>query len=226
MNFSFSHCATLILAGVLLAGAPLADASAQTATNVKCRGCVGKKDIGKKAVTGRAIKKNAVKTKALRDGAVEEGKLADSAVTAGKIAEGAVTIGKLDASAKPAGAAYTALDDGAIDLSGGEKTIASVDLDAPANGLVIVLAHAFLEFATEDLVICSIGTDEAFDFPSAVQQTGDSTVPDTRASISTSRVFPVSKGPGTYNLVCGTDDSDAVQIRNVKLTALFVSQEY
>ncbi len=206
MTKLFGHCLALAAAGFLFIAIPGGNATAQTATNLNCKGCVGKKDIGKNAVTRKAIKKNSIKTATIKSGAVTADKLSDSA--------------------KPSGGAFKALDGEAIDLTGNDKTIASVDLNAPANGLVVVLAHGFLQFAAQDLVGCSISTDEAFDVFSSVQQTGDLPIPDRYKSISTSRVFAASKGPGTYNFVCVTDGGAAVQIANVKLTALFVPQEY
>jgi len=206
MTKFIGHCLALAAAGFLFVSVPGGEASAQTATNLNCKGCVGKKDIGKNAVTKRAIKKNSIKTTAIKNGAVTADKLADGA--------------------KPSGGAYQALDNAAIDLLGTDKTIASVGLNAPANGLVVVLAHGYLQFAAEELVGCSISTDASIDLPSSVQQTGGDPIPDRYKSISTSRVFVASKGPGTYNFVCVTDGGAAVQIANVKLTALFVPQEY
>jgi hypothetical protein len=199
-------CLALAAAGFLFVSIPGGEASAQTATNLNCKGCVGKKDIGKKAVTKRAIKKNSIKTTAIKNGAVTADKLADGA--------------------KPSGAAYQALDNGATNLTNTEEVIASVNLNAPANGLVVVLAHATLQFAAQELAYCSIGPDGSFDAGSSITKTGDNSIPNRFTPISTSRVFPVSSGPGTYNLVCYTDSGAAVQIQNTKLTALYVPQDY
>ena len=48
---------------------------AQTATNLKCKGCVGKKDLGKKAVRKKHIKKNAIRGKHIRSNAIGGAKL-------------------------------------------------------------------------------------------------------------------------------------------------------
>ena len=54
--------ATTLTAALLLTSFALAaPASAQTATNLQCKGCVGKKDLGKNAVRSKNIKKKSVK---------------------------------------------------------------------------------------------------------------------------------------------------------------------
>ena len=84
-----------VLFGLLVAGlaAPLSfssvgEATAQTATDLKCKGCVGKKDIGKNAVKEKNIKKNAVTSAKIKDGTVESSDIKDGTIQAEDIADG------------------------------------------------------------------------------------------------------------------------------------------
>lgn len=47
------------------------DASAQKAKDLKCKGCVGSKDIGKNAVREKHIKNNAVTSSKIKNGTIK-----------------------------------------------------------------------------------------------------------------------------------------------------------
>ncbi len=69
-----------IAASCLVLGA--VPANAQAATDLKCRGCVGKVDLGRKAVKGKSIRRNAVRRRHIADRAVDATKLAENATPA------------------------------------------------------------------------------------------------------------------------------------------------
>lgn len=70
-----AFAAAVALAGL---GSP---AVAQTATDLACKGCVGKRDIGKNAVTGAKIRKNTVRAKHLHRSAKPAGVASASSLT-------------------------------------------------------------------------------------------------------------------------------------------------
>jgi hypothetical protein len=182
---------------------PAGETSAQTATNLKCKGCVGKKDLGKKAVRSKNIKPGAVVNEAIADGAVDAAKLADFA--------------------KPAGAAE-ASDFGGLAIINGITVVVSVSIDAPADGFAFVAASGVVKFEDgvggEEVGICAVTDGLALDEDNAVA----TTVPDdTFGAISQTRVFPATKGTNTYRLICDTDAAaDTLAIVNPAINALFV----
>lgn len=72
-----------------------AEAWAQTATDLKCKGCVSKGDLSKGAVATKSLKSRAVKASKIANNAVTGDKIADGAVAGEKIADGAVAMSKL-----------------------------------------------------------------------------------------------------------------------------------
>jgi hypothetical protein len=114
MNIILKSGALLIAALLVSPGLGPTQALAQTAKNVKCKGCVNKKDIGK----------NAVKSKQIKDGAIKPSDLSSTA--------------------KPAGADYaetssdTPLNPAATDI-----VIHTVTVTAPGPGTVIASASLF-----------------------------------------------------------------------------------
>jgi len=179
--------AALVLMGVLIAGGMTGEASAQTAGNLVCKGCVGKKDIGKDAVDMKRLAPNA----------------------------------------KPAGISYTERSGETVTFSKSAKVIASVKLKAPASGLVTVFANGYFDFdgvGAETLAGCSINTGKGYAEPHATIALGSNA--DRIHTVSTSRVFEVSKGKTKFRLVCRTGSNATVEIQNPKLTAIYVPQEY
>lgn len=78
-----------------LVAAPLNDAVAVTADDVKCKRCVDRRDLARKAVDKKKLKDQAVTKGKIKDGAVTTEKIRDGAVTEPKIGNGAVTEAKL-----------------------------------------------------------------------------------------------------------------------------------
>ena len=116
-------------------------AEAQVASDVACKGCVGKKDLAKNAVTKRAIRKNAV------------------------------TARHLAKSAKPAGVDFVGLDapGGDVTIDSAGQLVASVDVTAPGPGYIVVNADyvAFSQIA-DRAVTCGLlsgGTDIGVSVP-------------------------------------------------------------
>jgi hypothetical protein len=202
-----------IAATALFAAVPVTDAVAQTASNLKCRGCVGKRDLGKKSVVTRTIKKGAVKAKSIRDGAIEESKLADGAVTPDKLTDGA----------KPAGAGFASRLNEGIELGQADTTIESVQVTAPGNGFVVVIAGGLLVFDGSNKLGCSLTTGTTFDDTSGILLSGDTS---NERLYARTRIFPATKGTGTYRLVCLKDGVSSVQMANLEMTALFVPASY
>jgi len=119
-----------------------------TAGNVVCKGCVDKKDIGKKAVKSKHIKDGQVKTPDLADGGVTSDKLGAEAVTSAKLGAGAVTteklgaaavtVEKLDATAKTTAYAAGQRRGALLDLGGAPLLMDQTSVEAPGAGTIVV----------------------------------------------------------------------------------------
>ncbi len=189
-----------MVALVMLAGClPATTAHAQTARDLNCRGCVGARDIGRKAVTRKHIRPNAITSAAITDGSVSADDLADGAKPAG-IASGFVS--------------------GPIYLTGTPEIVFHIDVDAPGAGTIA--ASADFSAATSGAVwSCSLvsGNDAGVNTNFGGGTSG-------YFSASLTRVIPVAgAGPVTINLFC-TEAGGNVQIENINVTALFVPASY
>ena len=107
-----------------------------TATDLKCKGCVGKKEMGKNAIKSKNIKAGQVKTT--------------------NLGNGAVTIGKLDATAKTT--TYTAghRHDPETALSGTPLLMDQTSVAAPGPGAVLVNFSVSLYVDTAGLAQCYV----------------------------------------------------------------------
>ncbi len=187
---------------VSLAGAFAAPAGAQTATNLKCKGCVGKKDLGKKAVRKKHLKNNAV--------------------TGKKIKNGTVGAADLAAAAKPTGA-DSAFGDQAIAIPT-DTTVRSVTITAPTAGLVLAMASGTYSIAASTGATCSITLGQTLDTTHGV--TGSTSTLES-VSFAANRLFEVPAGDSTINLVCArTFGSDGAAVVNSVLTAAFIPNRY
>jgi hypothetical protein len=217
MKISCLDYASIVIAATLFIGVPLADASAQTATDLKCRGCVGKKDIGKKAVKSRHIKNGSVKGKDLKDATVETSKLSDGAVTADKLATGA----------KPTGYAETNRDGEQPPLSTTASAVVSVSLNAPTDGYAYVTGEGLFHFlGAANAAACNVtpGTTHSFDIGGG--GSGNNASENAYMGYSGTRVYPVVAGANTFNLVCLTMNAEDVTMINPRISALFVPNQY
>jgi hypothetical protein len=207
MNIFFARC--LAMACALAITAPATEAAAQTASNLACSGCVGKKDIGKKAVTKKAVGKNAVTRKAIGKNAVNAARLAGNA--------------------QPAGVEYESLAGSKVEIGAGHTVITTVNVKAPSTGFVVAMMSGYLSFTgVTNLVYCGLTTGTEIDFEHSIAAwgSGDADESGYLSPIAQTRVFPVSKGPGTYNLVCAAANAAPVGVWNTSLTALYVPASY
>jgi hypothetical protein len=185
-------------------------AQALTADDLKCKGCVGKKDLGKKAVKSKHIKNGQVKTKDLRDGAATTDKIGDSAVTTDKIGNaavttdkignGAITLEKIDP-AVPLGGAESGAEfvggEQAVVLTAADTVFRTVDISAPGLGVAIVNASGY--FSGDGTARCSITTGTSLDFTHLIIA---DTLNANYMAFAGTRGFDVPVGTTTFNLVC------------------------
>jgi hypothetical protein len=187
---------------VSMAGACAAPAGAETATNLKCKGCVGKKDLGKKAVRQKHIKNNAVTGKKIKNGTIGPADLA--------------------AAAKPTGA-DSAFGDQAVAIPT-DTTVRSVTITAPTAGLVLAVASGTYSIAASTGATCSITLGQTLDTTHGVAGT-TSTI--ASVSFAANRLLEVPAGDATINLVCArTFGSGGAAVVNSVLTAAFIPNRY
>jgi hypothetical protein len=204
MTKFIGHCLALAAAGFLFISIPGGEASAETATNLNCKGCVGKKEIGKKAVTKKAIKKNSIKAAAIKSGAVTADKLANEA--------------------KPAGA-DSVYDEGPN--LGAEAVITSVEITAPSSGYIIATFSGWLQFTAGDAIAsCNVTTGTTIENLHYIRVEGEAGGPDERDDIGQTRMFPATEGVNTINLVCAKIGAGTIAMQNVNMTAFFVPNKY
>ncbi len=185
-----------------LAGLTALPATAQTATNLQCKGCVGKKDLGKKAVRKKHLKKNTV--------------------TGQKIKNGTIGAADLAAGAKPTGADSAF---GAQAVSIATTTIVrSVTISAPTAGLVLAVASGTYSIAASTGATCSITLGQTLDTTHGVTGT-TSTI--ASVSFAANRLLEVPAGDATINLVCArTFGVNGAAVVNSVLTAAFIPNRY
>jgi len=206
-----------VLALVLSAGVPgsplAASAHAQTATNLTCKGCVGKKDIGKNAISKKNIRKGAIRKKHLGKNAVRSTAIRNGTVSARDLAE----------TAKPGGAdstegpSYTALTLAHAD-------VISTTLSAPAAGVAVVSATWYFSGTAGDTGRCYLNTtpdttEGPFVFADA--DGGGSF----REDAAITRLFEIGKGNTTFYLNCSDDGTDMGVVYPV-VTALYFPNRY
>ena len=185
-------------------------AQAQTAKDVVCKGCVGKKDLGKKSVRKKHIKDNAVQTQAIQDGAITSEKVEEGSITAAHLAEDAVRVGVAEGPVNE----YQA-------LTNTEAAVAEIIVQAPSTGYILAAAHWFF-YGTDGATVCGLSKETTSipdDYVSAGWN-GTGGYPS-----STMRFFEVTEGPNTVNLVCKKNAGTAV-VQRAKLNAIFVPQAY
>jgi len=190
----------LALAG---SSAPALPAEAGPARDVQCKACVGKKDIGKKAISRNKLRQNAV--------------------TTNKIKPGAVNGSRLSSDAKPSGGDFATE---ATNLPAEVFPIATVDLDVPADGLVFANASAkFQAIGAAGRVLCDLTElDGSLAQTGAVEANIDA---DAYHSVSQTRGFPVNKGTVTIYWNCRSiGGAGLIVARPVDLTAIFAPNRY
>ena len=216
---------TLCLAAIAFgAVAHVAAAHAQTATNLECKGCVGKKDIGKKAVTSKHIKDGSIAAVDLQDGAVGSAQLHNDAVTSAKIQNNSVGPDDLAAAAKPSGVEFeeSTLSYAIPDVV---TTVRSISIDAPVDGYVLAMANWFYYSGSASAyAACFLTTEEnGATGPHIDGNSGTNT--NYRAPASMARTFPVQAGVTTFYLSC-YDGGSFMQLAYPMMNALFVPNRY
>lgn len=198
-------------------------ASAQTAKDLRCRGCVGKTDIGRKAVTSGKIRNNAVNTFKIMNGAVTESKIGDGAVTGAKIQDGSVGAADLADAVKPAGA-DSAEGSQTFPISGTPAVVRAVVITAPAAGFVLATASRYFSLDPSSLTTCSISQNASVDFTHAIEGYAPAGVT-LHMPFSGSRLYAVPAGNTAIYLVCSRAGGASIVYDSV-LTALFVPNRY
>jgi hypothetical protein len=167
--------------GVFTANAQAQSAEAKTkitATDLKCKGCVDKKDIGK----------NAVKSKNIKDGQVK----------APDLGQDSVTLEKLDDSAKTITAAAGRSNLGIGTYLSGPTVMNTIDLAVPGSGVVVATFSVPMFFATDGQAACLVyeGASPPAGTTLACIQNGTTSSFRTCAGV---QPIPVD-GPGTVSL--------------------------
>ena len=192
--------ATLALFAVAVA----TPAAAETATNLKCKGCVGKKDLGKQAVRGKHIKENAVASTHILDGGVAPADLA--------------------ATAKPAGGDGTAGDQ-SIALTSTAQVVRSVVVAAPVAGFAVVTATGSTVAVGSGLAACSLSLDTAVDPAHQIVAGHTGAALNSYIPFALTRLFPVPQGNTTVRLVCRESSGTSV-VEDSAMSAIFVPNRY
>lgn len=145
---------------------------AQTATDLKCKGCVGKKDVGKNAVTSKAIKKRQVKPSDLAK------------------------------SAKPTAVAVSEKVDGSGPTVGNALTVVrTATIKAPGPGAVVAFFSLVANGAASDsLMICGATTGTTID--DQVLSGTDVGLDDVRMVSGARTFPVSAKGNVTVRLIC------------------------
>ena len=203
--------AAISIGGLLVAGAVVfggivvpTEGVAQTATNLKCKGCVGKKDLGKKAVTGKAIKNEAVTSRDIRNNTIAPVDLAPAA--------------------KPGGVDWVDGDQD-IDLTGVAMVIRTLVVSAPVPGYVTVLA-SWVFGGTPPInfiAVCGISQTTSIDSNHAVSAEWEANV--SYVPGSAVRTFEVGSGNTAFYLNCRSG-AGSPAIGDSSMTAMFSPNRY
>jgi hypothetical protein len=198
---------SLVLATFAATGVSVAD----TATDLKCRGCVGKKDLGKKAVRAKNIKRGSVRADHIKPGSLNADHIGLSQISEKHLSD----------AAKPAGVA--AVENGSVSQIVGEDIIETVTLSAPGRGTIVVTGSLSISLASNSSVQCAITPESKIgtQFAGASSGLASQSIP-----ISTTRAFPVTAaGDTSINLICKMS-LGAGNSAQPSLTALFVPATY
>lgn len=186
------------------AGAAATDSVAQSATDLKCKGCVGKRDLGRNAVTKKALRTNSVTSSAVRDGTL--------------------TAADMHGSAKPAGVDFA--DGGfTIQVPNTLASVLSTTVTALAPGYVVAMANWFYSASDGAAVTSCFLSDEEASNDGPYMPGNAMGAAQYQQPASLLVTLPVEAGDTTIHLNCydvGTD----MTINHLRLTALFVPARY
>jgi hypothetical protein len=204
---------TAILGGMLIVAGAAGAASAQTAGNVVCNGCVGTRDVENGALTGVDV----------RDGSIAGIDLQNGSVTGADLKDGSVGNRDLGPSVFPAvGITLSGtLDNFTADTF---TSVLTTTLVAPASGFVLITATVNFE---DDLSLAGASLLRA-------QVTMDGTVVTEPGTASTNEaqdvlaaviplsvITPVTKGSRTLELQLRETEAGAF-VNGASLTAVFL----
>lgn len=192
---------------------------AQTARDVRCRGCVGATDLANRAVITNKIKDNAVSGQKIQDGAVTEQKLQNASVSAAKLAS----------DAQPAGADYTTngVSTGLDPIPSTKSSAVDVELTLPGPGHVLVNASGYILFDSTGVeIVCHIVRNgETLSAP-RIRIQGTNAGDADRMPIAGTRAFAESAAATVvYSLVCGATSGTAA-LFDAEINAIFVPKQY
>lgn len=185
-----------------------AQAAGEIAKDLRCRGCVGTKDLGRKAVGANSIRANAVTSAHIQDGQVGPADLADNA--------------------QPVGANFSSLQGADFTpLPQTSTVVASVTLDLPGAGVVIANASAYAQFVDDPSgVICGIVRQGAQkSSPGAVIAQNHADLDAKRMPVAATAGFvETAAGAQTYNLVCLAQQE--AELHDAILTVVYAPNSY
>lgn len=187
-----ANCLALAMAGALFIAAPASRVSAETATNLVCRKCVGPTDIGANAVT----------TKHIKNGTIKPADLSNAA----KPAAGNLVGGDQH---------FTLTTSESIVRS------ITISAPAPGFVIVNASGYAITSTAAAAVVRCEITPGTTKTGEHLIYMSIPSAAPYTSDAFGATRGFPVDAGDFTVNLVCDKYTGD-VAIEDSHMTAIFV----
>jgi hypothetical protein len=207
-----SPAMVVALIALILTLAGTAVAAVKIGTNSLKNSAVTTKKLKNRAVTGAKLAEGSVSTAKLAEGAVSTGKLAEGAVSTGKLAEGAVSAQKLTPGERSEG--FVTTQAGQIALSAGTSTtIASLNLPAGGNYIIVASADLGNNAATPNLLSCQLRENGTL-------LTGASANLAPLAVFSQGTALTAASGGGTVTLAC--EPEKGAQARNRVITAVRV----
>ncbi len=173
---------------------------------------IGTKSLKNGAITTKKLKNRAVTGAKLAEGSVSTAKLAEGAVTSGKLAEGAVSTQKLTPGERSEG--FVTSQGAQIALAAGTNTtIASLNLPAGGNYVIVASADLGNNAATANLVGCQLRDEGTL-------LAGGSANLAPLAVFSQETALTGASGGGTVTLAC--EPEEGAQTRNRVITAVRV----
>ncbi len=169
----------------------------------------------------------AITARELAAGAVGSAQLASGAVTGATVADGSLTM--TDIADGPR--ASIAGGNQNLTLTSTLQIVRSVTVTAPASGLVVVNASAYLLFGSSgtnpELVRCSISATPALDFNALTTQSDGSLASGVQTAMASTRGFAVPAGSFTAYFVCDApvlvgSANNQVSIWDSQMTAVWV----
>ena len=165
----------------------------------------------------------------IKNGTIKNIDIKRGTIRSDRIRDGQIKGKDMHKTAKPAGAAFAETDENTSTLlTTSVATLISVDLKAPADGIVIANATFDIQFnsAAGDDVLCAIDDqDDTIEAPNYLVE-GDSDNEANNIVITISRAMKVKKGNHTFYLICQQVQLHDSEVFTRSLNALFVPGIY